>query len=227
MRSVGAVTGGVVALAALAATTAPAVPASRQILGVFTRDVDVGEVEQRGSATFDARRGAYRLVGNGDDLWAAKDDFHFVERPAAGDVAITATITPVSGSAHPHSKAGLMIRRDLTPDSPYVDIAVHQDGNVALQYRATRGGETVEIKAAPTGPGGRFRLERRGDRFILSVADAAGVLRRVGDGVRLPFAGAYHLGLFVCSHSDVETKTVDFSGVEIMRPAGDRGGNGA
>ena len=202
-----------VALAALWSGTAIAKP-----VGLFPHDSDVGSVKQKGRATYNAQTHTYRVVGNGDDLWAAKDDFHFLNRPASGDVAIAGTVAFVSGSTDPHSKAGLMVRQDLTPDSPYADIVVHHNGHVALQYRETRGGQTYEIEALHTGPG-RFQLERQGDYVFMSIAGADGRLHHAGGGFRLKLDGPYYVGLMVCSHSDTQTKTADFSDVEITKPA--------
>lgn len=204
------------AAAAAGAVAAREVAQARK-LGVFTTDGDIGTVKQAGDATFDAATGTYRVTGNGDDLWAARDDFHFVSRSATGDVALTATLAPVADSREPHSKAGLMIRQDLTPDSPYTDVVVHENGLVALQYRETRGGRTFEVRQSPDGAA-RLRLTRRGDYVFMSLAGADGKLRPVGGMVRVRLVGAYRVGLFVCSHSDTRTKTVDFGQVRIFRP---------
>lgn len=208
------------ALSLAATTGAAASPASRPAvgrIGLFTRDSDIGAVRQKGGSSFDAATRTYRVTGGGDDLWAAKDDFHFLNREESGDIAITATVTPESGSREPHSKAGLMIRQSLRPDSPYADVVVHQNGLVALQYRATSGGQTQEIAAPQTGPG-RFRLERRGDHVSMALVDATGAPHQVGGGVKLKLHGPYYVGLLVCSHSDTQTKTVKFEKVEISRP---------
>ncbi len=208
------------ALAALCSVTAGDTAArstQHPAAGIFTDSSDVGTVKQKGRAAYDARTRTYRVVGNGDDLWAARDDFHFVHKTVSGDVAIAATLALISGSTDPHSKAGLMVRQDLRADSPYADIVVHQNGHVALQYRETRGGDTYEIEALHTGPG-RFQLERQGDYVFMSVADADGTLHHAGGGFRLKLDGSYYVGLAVCSHSDTETKTVDFSDVAITKP---------
>ena len=219
MKGIGRIVLGLAALGAAAGETGTAAkPAHRDAIGIFTGYSDIGTVQQAGGATYNARTATYRVIGNGDDLWAAKDDFHFVRRKVAGDISITATISPVAGSTEPHSKAGLMIRQDLAPDSPYADIVVHGNGHVALQYRETRGGDTYEIEALHSGLG-RFQLERQGDYVFMSVADANGTPRHAGGGFRLKLEGPYYVGLMVCSHSDVETKTVDFSKVVIGKPA--------
>lgn len=205
------------ALAALAATVAPEVSGAPVLLhrfGLFTDDSDVGTVKQAGSTRFDAPSGTYRVVGNGDDLWAARDDFHFVSRRATGDLAITASITPVISSGEPHSKAGLMVRQDLTPDSPYADIVVHQNGLVALQYRQTPGGVTHEIDMPHAGPG-RFRLTRKGDYVAVAIAGEDGTLRAASGWVLVKLRTPYRVGLLVCSHSDTRMRTDDFTAVEI------------
>jgi len=219
MRGLGAIFAGLTALCLIpAAGPAAARPAPHRPLGAFTQDTDIGSVKQKGRATFDAHTKTYRVVGNGDDLWAGKDDFHFVNRQARGDVAIAASITPIAGSTDPHSKSGIMVRQDLTPDSPYADIVVHHNGHVALQYRETRGGDTYEIEALHTGPG-RFQLEHQGDYVFMSIEGADGKMHHAGGGFRLKLDGTYYVGLLVCSHSDTQTKTVDFSDVAITRPA--------
>lgn len=217
MKGIRTVVLGLVVLGEAGGSGAIGTPAPHQKLGLFTRDSDIGTVQQKGGTTFDPRTGSYQVVGNGDDLWAAKDDFHFVSRKVTGNVAIAATISPVGGSTEPHSKAGLMVRQDLTPDSPYADVVVHENGLVSLQYRAKRGGDTYEIDAPHTGPG-RFQLERRGDSVSISIADADGTLHRAGAAVQVRFEGPYHVGLLVCSHSDTQTKTVDFTDVKITKP---------
>ncbi len=200
----------------LGAAGADAAPGTARAprLGMFSQDSDIGTVRQPGGAAFDAKTATYRVTGNGDDLWAAKDDFHFVHREATGDVAIAATVSPVANSHEPHSKAGLMVRQDLAPDSPYADVVVHENGLVALQYRETRGGRTFEVQQSGSGPG-RFQLTRRGGYVSMSVANADGRLRQVGGMVRVKLASPYRVGLLVCSHSDTRTKTVDFSQVQV------------
>ncbi len=186
-------------------------------LGQFTRQDDVGSVPAAGSASFEARTGVYRVTGGGKDIWAKSDDFHFVSKPAEGDLAIAATLNWVTDSGDPHRKAGLMMRQSLAADSPYIDIVVHGNHHIALQYRETPGGDTHEIEAILHGPG-RFALEREGDYVYMSVAGPDGVLHHAGGGYRMAFTGTYFVGLAVCAHDDKITKTVDFSDVTMTVP---------
>ncbi len=193
---------------------APAAPR----LGLFNRQDDVGPVPAAGSATYDAKTGVYRVTGGGRDIWAKSDDFHFVSKPESGDLILAATLGWVTDSGDPHRKAGLMMRQSLAADSPYVDIVVHGNHHVALQYRDTPGGETHEIEAILHGPG-RMALEREGEYIYMSVAGTDGVLHHAGGGHRMKFAGTYYAGLVVCAHDDKITKTVDFSDVTLSAPS--------
>ncbi|MEI9902897.1 MAG: hypothetical protein WDN06_02130 [Asticcacaulis sp.] len=172
----------------------------------------------RGYVSYDASKGAYSVTGGGRDIWAKSDDFFFVAKPATGDLTLAATLNWVTDSGDPHRKAGLMMRQSLNPDSPYVDIVVHGNHHVALQYRDTPGGETHEIEAILHGPG-RMALEREGDYVYMSVAGPDGVLHHAGGGYRIHFDGPYYVGLVVCAHDDRITKTVDFRDVTMAAPA--------
>ena len=115
------------------------------------------------------RRRAYRISGSGANIWGNSDQFHFAWKKASGDLDLTAEIEWVGAGKQPHRKAGWMVREDLEADSPYADAVVHGDGLISLQYRRTRGGPTMEVKAPIKLPA-KIRLERTGHVFSLSVA---------------------------------------------------------
>src|SRR5687767_1101284 len=104
-------------------------------VGVFEGHNDVGTVLHPGSAEFDAASKSYTVSGSGENMWAAKDAFHFVWKKMSGDVMLTADVRIVSQGGDPHPKAVLMIRQSLDEDAAYVDAAVHGDGLTSLQYR--------------------------------------------------------------------------------------------
>ena len=55
-------------------------------VGMFESHGDVGEVQHRGRATFDAAARTYTLSGSGENMWFAKDAFHYVWKQASGDL---------------------------------------------------------------------------------------------------------------------------------------------
>jgi Tol biopolymer transport system component len=110
-----------------------------------------------------------------------------------------------------------MIRGDLDPGSPYVDAALHGDGLTSLQFREQEGGETAEHRSPVSAPD-YLQLERRGGRYLLSVArDGEALTHTELDGVDLP--DEVYVGLFVCAHDAAAVETGEFSNVRITVPA--------
>src|SRR5262249_31116113 len=53
-------------------------------LGIFEQHGDVGLVQIAGSAKYDNRTKSYTITASGDNMWAAKDAFHFIWTTVAG-----------------------------------------------------------------------------------------------------------------------------------------------
>ena len=124
-------------------------------LGIFEGHQDVGTVLHPGSVAYDAASRSYTVTGSGENMWQAKDAFHFVWKQASGDLAVTADVSFPAAGTEPHRKACLMIRQSLDAGSAYVDAALHGDGLTSLQFReaarsshARGAGERVGPQAA-------------------------------------------------------------------------------
>ena len=173
--------------------------------GEFEGKTDVGKVELAGSVERDTATGEYRLTGSGANIWGNEDAFHFAWWKVSGDLEMTAEVAWLGAGKQAHRKAGWMVRQDLAPDSPYADAVVHGDGLISLQYRRTRGGPTMEVKAPVKAPAS-IRLERTGNLFTLSVAPKGESFQPVGSlTVALP--DPVHAGLVVCSHDATTRET--------------------
>jgi Tol biopolymer transport system component len=187
--------------------------------GEFTNVSDVGQIERPGSAAFDAAKREYRVTGSGANMWGSVDAFHFVWRKVSGDLELSAHVDWEGEGKQAHRKAGVMVRQDLEPDSPYADAVVHGDGLISLQFRRVRSGPTLEVKA-PYKPPASIKLERNGDLFTLSVA-AAGEAHRPAGSVTVALPGVVHAGLVVCSHDQDVSETAVFRDVAWKsEPAG-------
>ena len=191
---------------------------SGQRIGMFDAATDIGEISLAGRTEYDATAGTYRVTGSGANIWGAEDAFHYVWTRRSGDLHASATVEWVGEGVDPHRKAGLMIRQNLTPGSPYADVVLHGDGLVALQYRDTQDGPTHEIRSNVAGAS-RLRLEREGEYVYFSVAGADGVLRHAGGNYRIAFDAPYHVGLAVSAHNDSVAETAIFSDVELTVPS--------
>jgi hypothetical protein len=198
-------------LAASAAMTSRATPPAS---GLFTEEGDIGDVRHAGAVQFDAARGTYAITGGGENMWAARDAFHYVWKRASGDLSLAADIRWPGPGGHPHRKACLVIRQSLEPDSPYVDAVLHGSRLTSLQYRETPGGPTQEILSNVTAPL-RLRLEKRGSYVSMSVASAGGELQSAGGSVRLQFKEPFYVGLAVCAHDNNALEQAVFADVEL------------
>ncbi len=190
-------------------------PAEAEPVGAFSEHADVGAVSTPGSASLAG--GTYRLTASGANIWGGVDAFHYVWTQRSGDLHIAADIAFEGAGVDPHRKAGLMIRQNLTPGSPYADVMVHGDGMVSLQYREVQDGPTRQIVSAVMHPM-RVRLEREGDFVYFSVAGADGVLRHAGGSFRIAFQAPYMVGLALSAHNDTVTEAATFANVELAVP---------
>jgi TolB protein len=165
-----------------------------QPIGEFEGQSDVGQVLHSGSATYDSGSKTYTLMGSGENMWFATDEFYFVwHKVTADDVSLAANISVLDNLGSNHRKGVLMIRQSLDTDSAYVDVARHADGLTSLQYRDQKGATTREVESSIEAPS-RIRIEKQGDRFYMWLAREGGDLEFGGGSARvemhLPFYAA-------------------------------------
>ena len=203
----------------LSVTAAMAAP-----VGEFTDSRDIGRPRHAGSASYDAATRTYRITGGGQNMWAARDDFHYAYKQMSGDFRATVDLkftspTPKPGApGYLHRKGGIVVRQDLDTDSAYVDVLRMGNEQMSIQYRETKGGLTHLIWVN-TPRQGTVRMEKIGDYFYLSVLDADGRLQRAGGSFKVKLTGPYYFGLGVCPHDDAITETMEFSNLRIDRPS--------
>ena len=189
---------------------------------VFEGTSDVGKTKA-GSTVYEPAGNLYRVTGGGADMWGAADDFHFSWVRVSGDATLTADIQFPWGSKAPLEKAVLIFRQSLDPASAYADNAIHADGHITLQYRATAGGKTADVTAADHGST-RLRIERSGNRFTAYTGSADGKLTAFSD-ITIAMEDPVYVGIGVCAHDAERLTTVSFSNVSIERPSGSPGAN--
>ena len=187
-------------------------------VGIFTAHADVGRA--RGSASYDPQRQAYLVAGSGQNMWDARDDFHFVWKRISGNFILSARVRFMGAGVEEHRKIGWTIRPSLDPGSMHVTAALHGNGLMSLQFRRQTGGITEEAKSRDSLPDADavIQLERRDGDYYMSVAQFGDTLvtQRL-TGVSLP--DTVYVGLFVCAHNDTVTERAIFSNVRITTPA--------
>ncbi|MEW6125826.1 MAG: biopolymer transporter TolR [Acidobacteriota bacterium] len=186
-------------------------------VGIFEGQTDVGKPAQSGSAIFDAENQRYTLSGSGSNMWAERDEFHFVWKRLRGNFILQTQAQFVGKGVEAHRKIGWMVRSTLEPNSAHVNATVHGDGLTSLQYRKTAGGITEEIKS-PVKGADIIQLEKRGNNYVMSVA-------RFGDTFTdsqisdMPLGDEVYVGLYVCSHNQAVTEKAVYQNTRIIIPA--------
>lgn len=204
--------------AALAAGAAFAWPLPHAPAGVFAGSTDIGAARP-GSTAFDVASDTYSITGGGADLWGTADAFRFAWKQLEGDAALTASVQFPAGTHPPNEKAVLMFRQSLDPGSRYVDVAIHTDGHITLQWRSVDGGLTddllAEQHAAASGPT-TLRIERHGAVYEGYAAGPDGQMTKFASAV-IAMHDPLYVGLGVCAHDAQGTATIAFSGVRLKR----------
>jgi TolB protein len=195
------------------ASTPPPAPGAAPV-GIFESHEDVGNVLHAGSVEYDAAKKSYMVAGSGENMWAARDAFHFAWKKASGDLSLTADVSFLGTGTDKHRKACLLIRQSLDADSAYVDVALHGDGLTSLQFREAAGAATHEVQANVSAPR-RLRLEKRGKYVLMYLAAEGEELRFSGAAVRLTFQEPFYVGLGVCAHNKDVTEKAVFANVDL------------
>jgi Tol biopolymer transport system component len=190
--------------------------AQHQQIGLFEGQTDVGDLIHPGSVTYDPASQTYALEGSGSNMWFVHDEFSFLWRRLKGDFILSARVGFIGKGVEQHRKLGLIVRSSLGPASRHVNAALHGDGLMSLQFRKGEGDTTRELQSTVREPD-IIQLERKGNRFIMSVARFGDTLSRsqVAD---LALGDEVYAGLYVCAHNkDVIEKAV-FRNVRIVIP---------
>jgi hypothetical protein len=186
----------------------------------FDSHADVGKIDHPGAHQYNAERHEYRITGSGANIWAKEDAFHFVYRKTSGDVELSADITFVGEGKNAHRKGCCMIRQSLDADAAYVDVAVHGDGSIGMQYRKTKGDITDQVKCPIKAPA-TVRLERKGDAFTLWYAAKGEQFQSVGP-VSVSMKDPVFTGLVVSAHDAAVSETAIFSNVALKIKSNER-----
>lgn len=188
-------------------------PGNSSSVGLFDGHTDVGNPKIAGTASYDPIALEYTLTAGGANVWAERDEFHFLWVRATGNFTARATVRFTGHGAEPHCKAGIMARPSFEDDAPYVNAALHRDGLTALQYRKNRGGASDHVVFAMRGAT-TILFSRDGDRytFVASKSQHPPVTSDYG-GVTL--GNTIYLGLFLCSHNATVQEKAVFSRVAI------------
>ena len=193
--------------------------------GIFEGVTNVGNPKLEGSISYNDATGTYTLTGAGENIWANTDEFFFAWKKVTGDFSMSTRLN-FEGVDPVHRKIGIMIRETLDGDSKYADISIHGDGLNSLQWRAEKGGTTVEIASAIEMPD-HITLERRGNKIIMKTAvgsqpDKVDKAQKAdefpaGTETVINLPETCYVGIFICSHVVDKIEKAYFSEIQIQQ----------
>jgi len=188
--------------------------------GIFDNGCDVGNPTLSGQSLFNAETGEYTLKGAGANVWAERDEFHFLSKKVSGDFILQARIKFIGLGVNPHRKVGIMVRDTLTGESAHINAVVHGgDGLTSLQFRRAVGNQTEEVKSTDNAPT-IIQLERKGDTFIMSTAKE-GKPYTIVEVTDLKMKTDANVGIFICSHEASVMEEAILDNVRLIIPAKD------
>ena len=177
---------------------------------LFAHSTDIGKA-QAGETHLVPEAQSYRVLGGGADVWGSADDLRLVWTRFSGDGSLTADVQVAQPGRSANAKGMLMFRQSLDPGSAYADVAIHADGHITLQWRATAGGPTMDTVLSQKGAT-RLRIARTGSRFTASVVpgDTASA-----PSITISMENTVYVGLGVCSHDTAALQAVTFSDIKL------------
>ena len=170
--------------------------------------------------------GGWDVVAGGADIWEGSDQFHFVYKKITDDFDTSVRVESFT-PAHLYSKAGLMIRESLSPDSAHLMFLVFSDnsprnnnlGAYEMQFRSVAGGacKAVYPEVRPPAPpefpasypNSWLRVQRRGDQFT-AFASNDGKSWKVYGAQELKLARHVYVGPALTSHNPEAAATARF-----------------
>lgn len=195
--------------AALAVTTNPSASGLPEPFG----DRDVGTVNVSGSASYAAADESFTVSASGVDIWGTDDAFHYVYRPWTGDGQIVARVGEMTNTVA-WTKAGVMIRANITSQSPHALMAVSPTNGVIFEDRPTQGGATVLTSGTKSPAPYWVKLTRVGN-VISGYESSDGVAWNLvkREAVNLP--ETVYIGLALTSHDANRLSTTKFDHVAV------------
>jgi hypothetical protein len=168
--------------------------------GAWT-NTDIGDVCTPGSFT-DLGSDTYEVSASGFDIWGTSDEFHYAYKPLSGDGQITVRVESIlpDPPLNAWTKAGVMIRDTLDPNSAHAMMVVTPSQGVAFQSRLAAGQSSNNNQTTGLAAPMCLRLVRQGDTLTGYYYDNGEWIEQYSQTVVM--TDPVHIGLAVTAHND-------------------------
>jgi hypothetical protein len=165
--------------------------------------------------------GVVAMSAEGSDIYGTTDQFRFVYKQLNGNGSIIARVDSIE-RANAWSKAGVMIRNSLDPDSAHATAILAANNTAQFERRTTKGGTTTTTDVTNldnpywmkiTRTGSTFTAERSadGDNWVSFEADPI-----TASTATITMGNTVYIGLVVTSHQPDVLAAATFSGLETI-----------
>ena len=173
-----------------------------------------GQAIGTGTGSFTTDGVTTTVTGRGVDIWGTADAFFYVSLRTASNISITARVRSIAG-AEAWTKAGVMVREDLTPGSRHAMAVVTPGKGVAMQYRPEPGGASLQAANVAGKAPAWVRVSVQ-DGTVTSSWSTDGDRWTVLGSVHIAFAATeLYVGLPVTSHNASTSASAVFDDIEI------------
>jgi len=178
-------------------------------------DVDIGSPAKGGSASY--TNGQWIVTGGGADIGGTSDQFNLASEDFSDIGSIDAKVLSLKNSDATTglSKAGIMLRNDVTAGAVNAGVFDTFSNGVIFQWRSATGGGTSNV----TVPGLKapiwLRLSRQGNSVGAFYSEDGAAWTEVGAAQNLGLNGQILAGLAVTAHNNYSANTGNFTNVVV------------
>ncbi|MHC4326185.1 MAG: discoidin domain-containing protein, partial [Planctomycetota bacterium] len=162
--------------------------------------------------------GTYTMTARSDNIEDTSDSFHFVYKQLSGTGSITAKVESVSLTST-SSKAGVMIRETLTPESKHAMTFSRPDGGVRFRRRTETSGEDLNSTDSTLAVPHWVKIERDAAGLFTASHSTDGINfmplddASLGSSETVQMGNIVYIGLALSGNNPEETCTAVFSDV--------------
>ena len=175
-------------------------------------DQDIGNPAISGNAT--PTPSGFTIIAGGSDISGRSDQFNFEYQQVNGDVDVRARVDSLAYVSS-WSKAGVMIRASLSPNSANAFALVSAGRGTAFQSRTLAGVSTSRTMGTNVAAPVWVRLVRLGSR-VTSYTSADGVTWTSLGSATVQLPSVAYVGLAVTSRSASTATTASFSQINVQ-----------
>lgn len=174
------------------------------------RGIDIHQSQPAGEHTID--NDEITVLGGGTDVFGEVDEHYFIYGTVEGPCRIEARLADFH-AVHQYSKAGVMIRSDISDGGPLGFTGMTRDHGSEIIWRSTADGQ-IDSEQFPHEDGlpRWFRIDRLPNALVFATSRDG---KEWTEFDRRPFSAAddVFIGLTVCSHDPAELAEATFSEV--------------